>query len=72
MNKVQINSEIGRLNAVLLHRPGVEIEQMTPENAYKALYSDILNKAIVDKEYYYFSTVLSKWAKTYYVSYLLE
>ena len=72
MNKVQINSEIGRLNAVLLHRPGVEIEQMTPENAYKALYSDILNKAIVDKEYYYFSTVLSKWAKTYYVSDLLE
>ena len=49
MNKVQINSEIGRLNAVLLHRPGVEIEQMTPENACKALYSDILNKAIVDK-----------------------
>lgn len=72
MNKVQINSEIGRLNAVLLHRPGVEIEQMTPENAYKALYSDILNKSIVDKEYYNFSTVLSKWAKTYYVSDLLE
>ena len=51
MNKVQINSEIGRLNAVLLHRPGVEIEQMTPEIAYKPVYSDILNNAIVDQEY---------------------
>ena len=37
MNKVQVNSEIGRLNAVLLHRPGIEIERMTPENAAKAL-----------------------------------
>ena len=72
MNKVQVNSEIGRLNAVLLHRPGIEIERMTPQNAAKALYSDILNKSIVDKEYNRFATVLSKWTKTYFVVDLLE
>ncbi|MBR5831793.1 MAG: arginine deiminase [Bacteroidales bacterium] len=72
MNKVQVNSEIGRLNAVLLHRPGIEIERMTPENAAKALYSDILNKSIVDKEYNRFATVLSKWTKAYFVVDLLE
>ncbi len=72
MNKVQVNSEIGKLNAVLLHKPGAEIERMTPENAEKALYSDILNKQIVNKEYDRFSTVLSKWATTYYVADLLE
>ena len=43
-NKVRLYSEIGKLNAVLLHRPGIEIERMTPENAHEALYSDILNK----------------------------
>lgn len=72
MDKVQINSEIGKLNAVLLHKPGCEIEQMTPENAGKALYSDILNLNIVDNEYDAFSAVLKKWAKTYYVEDLLE
>lgn len=70
--KVNVTSEIGKLNAVLLHRPGVEIERMTPENAAKALYSDILNKRIVDEEYKYFSGVLEKNTQVYYVQDLLE
>ncbi len=70
-NKVRLYSEIGKLNAVLLHRPGIEIERMTPENAHTALYSDILNKKIVDGEYANFEGVLSKWAKTYQVADLL-
>lgn len=66
--KVNVKSEYGRLNAVLLHRPGVEIERMTPENASKALYSDILNKPIVDVEYSNFCGVLERWTKVYYVT----
>lgn len=69
--KVQLNSEIGKLNAVLLHRPGVEIERMTPENAHAALYSDILNQRIAAKEYDNFAGVLSKFTKTYFVTDLL-
>ena len=69
---VNVNSEIGRLRAVLLHRPGVEIERMTPQNAAYALYSDILNKNIVDTEYANFSGVFEKWCKVYYVEDLLE
>ena len=65
-------SETGRLRAVLLHRPGVEIERMTPLNAAHALYSDILNKPIVDTEYHYFSGVLEKWTDVYYVEDILE
>lgn len=65
--KVNLNSEYGLLNAVLLHRPGVEIERMTPQNAGKALYSDILNKPIVDQEYSNFCGVLERWTKVYYV-----
>ena len=70
--KVNVSSETGRLRAVLLHRPGVEIERMTPLNAAHALYSDILNKPIVDSEYHYFSGVLEKWADVYYVEDILE
>ena len=69
--KVGVASETGRLRAVLLHRPGVEIERMTPLNAAHALYSDILNKPIVDTEYHYFSGVLERWTDVYYVEDIL-
>ena len=69
---VNVASETGRLRAVLLHRPGVEIERMTPLNAAHALYSDILNKPIVDTEYHYFSGVLERWTRVYYVEDILE
>lgn len=68
---VDISSEFGRLRSVLLHRPGVEIERMTPQTASRALYSDILNKRIVDKEYDSFCGVFEKWAEVYYVEDLL-
>ena len=38
-----VESEIGKLEYVILHAPGKEIEHMTPENAHKFLFSDILN-----------------------------
>ena len=37
-----VESEIGKLEYVILHAPGKEIEHMTPENAHKFLFSDIL------------------------------
>ena len=70
--EVNVSSETGRLRAVLLHRPGVEIERMTPLNANAALYSDILNKPIVDQEYHNFSGVLERWTQVYYVQDILE
>ena len=68
---VRLFSEIGRLNAVLLHTPGPEIEAMTPQNANEALYSDILNHNIVTDEYRYFRGVFEKCARTYQVRDLL-
>lgn len=49
--KTCINSEIGKLEAVIIHTPGSELENMTPENAERALYSDILNLPIASQEY---------------------
>ena len=70
--EVNVNSETGRLRAVLLHRPGVEIERMTPLNAAHALYSDILSKHNADREDKRFSDVLEQWTQVYYVEDILE
>jgi arginine deiminase len=71
MSFIEINSEIGKLEGVILHTPGVEIEMMTPNSIQEALYSDLLNLKIASKEYSNFSGVLNKWTKTYQVKELL-
>ena len=58
--EVNVQSEIGKLNGVILHTPGEEVENMTPENAERALYSDILNLSIARKEYKQLSEVKSR------------
>jgi arginine deiminase len=68
---INVNSEIGELEGVILHTPGAEVENMTPQNAQRALYSDILNLSIARKEYSQLSGVLSKVSKTYEVQDLL-
>jgi arginine deiminase len=68
---VRICSEVGALEAVILHSPGPEVENMTPENAQKALYSDILNLTRVTKEYRQFQAVLEMLTDTYEVRTLL-
>ena len=65
--KINIQSEIGKLDAVLLHRPGHEVENMTPRYVQRALYSDILNLSIAQKEYEQLYGVLSKVADVYEV-----
>lgn len=68
---IQLYSEIGRLKGVIIHTPGHEVENMVPENAERALYSDILNLSEVEKEYCKFRAVLSKIADTFQVADLL-
>ncbi len=69
---VDIRSEIGELESVILHTPGAEVENMTPENAERALYSDILNLNIGLAEYSQLHGVLSKVARTFEVRDLLK
>lgn len=69
--KIEVQSEIGSLNAVLLHRPGAEVENMTPLNVQRALYSDILNLSIAQSEYEQLYGVLSKVSNVYEVRSLL-
>ncbi len=68
---VQVSSEIGVLEAVILHTPGSEVENMTPQNAQRALYSDILNLTIASKEYAELEQLLKKITRTFQVKDLL-
>lgn len=72
-NLLQLNvqSETGKLEAVMLHYPGAEIENMTPKNAQRALYSDILNLSIAKKEYEQLYGVLNKHAQVFEIRKML-
>ncbi len=69
---INVNSEIGKLNGVIVHIPGPEVEKMTPENAERALYSDILNLSVALPEYNGFYEVLKKYSKVFEVKDLLS
>ncbi len=69
---VQLFSEVGELEAVILHAPNNEVENMTPETAKRALYSDILNLAVARSEYQQLSGVLNLFTKTFQVRELLS
>lgn len=68
---VNVNSEIGKLQHVLVHTPGNEVENMTPEDAHVYLFSDILNLQVAQKEYGYFKRVLQKATTVHEVKDLL-
>jgi arginine deiminase len=69
--QINVETEIGTLNGVILHSPGAEVENMTPKNAQRALYSDILNLSVARKEYSQLYGVLSRVCQTYQVGDLL-
>lgn len=70
--KTRVHSEIGKLEGVIIHTPGSEVENMTPENAERALYSDILNLSIASTEYEQLKGVLQKVSTVFEVKDLLN
>lgn len=58
MKKIQVNNEIGVLKKVLLHRPGVEIENLTPDLLERLLFDDIPYLKIAQEEHDAFAKVL--------------
>jgi arginine deiminase len=72
MPAIQVYSEIGDLEGVILHPPGPEVENMTPENAERALYSDILNLAVARNEYNQLECLLEYLVPTFRVMDLLK
>jgi len=72
MPKISLYSEVDPLEGVILHPPGPEVENMTPKNAERALYSDILNLAVARKEYNQLECALQQLTETFRVTDLLR
>ena len=58
MDQLHITSEIGRLKTVLLHRPGEELENLTPDYLTNLLFDDIPYLQVAQKEHDAFAQVL--------------
>jgi arginine deiminase len=72
MNRYNIISEVSRLEAVIIHSPGPEVENMTPVTAERALYSDILNLSLATREYSQFKQILQRVCKVFEIKNLLK
>jgi arginine deiminase len=68
---VSITSEIGQLDAVLVHAPGRELTAVTPANRGEYLYDDILGLEIAEREHRKFVSVLQRFAEVYEIADLL-
>ncbi|HAQ08109.1 MAG TPA: arginine deiminase [Bacillus bacterium] len=55
---LHITSEIGKLKSVILHRPGKEVENLTPKYLERLLFDDIPYLPAVQREHDYFADVL--------------
>lgn len=53
-----VNSEIGRLKTVMLHRPGAELEALTPDYMSVMLFDDVPYLKIAQKEHDEFAQLL--------------
>jgi len=63
--QIKLDSEIGTLNSVVVHRPGREIENMTPASAAEVLYDDILNLQLAVREHDQLTGVLGQVAEVF-------
>jgi arginine deiminase len=53
-----VDSEVGRLRQVVLHRPGLELKRLTPDNAADLLFDDVLWVSRAQAEHDAFATAL--------------
>ncbi len=55
---INVTSEIGKLNKVMLHRPGAEIENLVPEYLERLLFDDIPFLKVAREEHDRFAEIL--------------
>ncbi|HHW57483.1 MAG TPA: arginine deiminase [Clostridia bacterium] len=73
VNSIRVTSEVGKLQSVLLHRPGKELERLTPEFLSELLFDDIPWLRRIQEEHDKFSQTLKEnGVKVHYVEDLLE
>ncbi|MXM68009.1 arginine deiminase [Streptomyces sp. HUCO-GS316] len=72
MNNFHVDSEVGPLRQVILHRPGLELSRLTPRNVDALLFDDILWAKRAREEHDAFAQVLrDHGARVHYFADLL-
>ncbi|EON77300.1 Arginine deiminase [Lunatimonas lonarensis] len=73
MTDLRIKSEYGTLKSVLMHRPGREIDRLTPYNKHLLLFEDVPYLEDMQREHDYFRSLLTQatGAKVYLLHELL-
>ena len=61
--RIGLDSEIGHLQTVVVHTPGQEMENMTPDTASEVLYDDILSLRLALREHRQLKGVLEQVAR---------
>lgn len=59
-NFINVNSETGKLKKVLVHRPGDELGDITPENSHEMLFEDVIYVEQAQREHDEFVGILRK------------
>lgn len=74
MSYININSEIGKLKRVMLHRPSGELDLLTPDTMQQLLFDDVPYLKIDQREHDYFADTLKAQdiEVTYLENYLKE
>ncbi|HEU5217580.1 MAG TPA: arginine deiminase family protein [Gemmatimonadales bacterium] len=68
---IRVTSEIGPLEAVLVHTPGLELEAVTPGNREDYLYDDLIGLEVSAREHARLKAVLERFATVHEISDLL-
>src|ERR1044072_1889430 len=55
MFKLGVHSKVGKLNAVMVCRPGLAHQRLTPGNCHELLFDDVLWVHEEQKDHYYFT-----------------
>ncbi|WP_339021729.1 arginine deiminase [Spiroplasma endosymbiont of Atherix ibis] len=72
-NKINVYSEIEPLESVLIHRPGKEIENLTPDLLERLLFDDIPFLKVAQKEHDKFAEVLkNNKVQVFYIEKLVQ
>jgi arginine deiminase len=58
MEEYGVHSEVGRLRKVLVHRPGLSLERLTPANRHEFLFDDLVAVDRAQREHDEFTSVL--------------
>ena len=68
---LHVTSEIGPLESVLVHTPGLELEAVTPGTREAYLYDDIIEVVTAQREQRQFVAVVERFAQVFQVRTLL-